>query len=109
MLWREKGYEQKMRRCKVCDQWDVRMTRAARYRLVRYRVEKRGVAVDVYAHPACMEKVYGQLWHLMLADGSEYDRVEGGLGQSRDPTQLRFQKATSLFDSEAGLDGDEEG
>lgn len=93
MPWREKGFEQKMRRCGICDQWDVRMTRAAEYRLVRYGVERNGKREDRYSHPHCMESKYGPMWHLLLSDPSEYDRIEGRAPRPPKRMQTKRQKA----------------
>lgn len=88
----ENGYAQKLRRCKICNQWDVRMNTAAEYRLVRYGVEKNGQKVDCYAHPQCMESKYGRMWYVLLSDQSEYDRVEGRAPRQRKHAQSKRQK-----------------
>lgn len=93
MPWRDRGYDQKLRRCRICDQWDVRMTRAAEYRLLRFAIEHNGRRTDCYAHAHCLERRYGKLWHFMLADRSEADRIEGRAPRSPKRTQTKRQKA----------------
>lgn len=103
MPWREQGLNQKLRRCKICDQWDVRMNRNAEYRMLRYFRENKGIRQECYAHPHCLEKQYGKMWELLLADRSEVDRLEG-----RNPRPSKQHRSKRQKDAEESSSGFED-
>lgn len=56
--------------CWFCHKRSARYQQARVPSLMRFTRETRGVKVDTYAHPACLERVYGRAWAL-LCDPTE--------------------------------------
>ncbi len=80
--------EMALRRCPICGQYDIRVTKARLYRLIRYEVENGvGKRETRYAHAACLKKQYGQLWTLLCSDPAELKALEGYVQTKKKPAR----------------------